>query len=113
MRPEKWLVILGLCVLQLVLLFQLERQNDALRVENGQLQTTLAAERTLNREKVETLEKEIHFQQDLQEQLRKELSALEINKSNINTTAHENKAALRRIRNVDSLYRAVARHYQP
>ena len=86
-------------------------ENRALKSSLKIFETSLEQERQKNLLQLDSLEQIILRQDQLHLQLRDSLATLHSHRTHLNTKSDENKAAITRIHDVDSLYHLVARHY--
>ena len=100
-------VILFLVVLLLVLGNYTRKKSD----ENSILRSSLEQEKQKNELQLDSLQELIHVQDRMQLQLKDSMAGLERRRVHINTKSNENKTAIIRINDIDSLRNAVARHY--
>ena len=100
-------VIFFLVVLLLVLGNYNRKKSD----ENSILRSSLEQEKQKNELQLDSLQELIHVQDRMQLQLRDSMAGLELRRVHINTRSNENKTAIIRINDIDSLRNAVARHY--
>ena len=107
-------VILFLVVLLLLLGSYTQKkydENRALKSSFKIFETSMDQERQMIELQLDSLEQIILRQDQLHLQLRDSLATLHSHRTHLNTKSDENKAAITRIHDVDSLYHLVARHY--
>ena len=105
--------------LSIILLFVLITITHRQDVENRSLKQDLQLlERSLDQSRerdlyrIDSLQSLVEAQGRRNQALKDSLHLLEHQKKHLNKRSNENKAAIVRIADVDSLYREVARHYQ-
>ena len=87
-------------------------ENRALKSSFKIFETSMDQERQKIELQLDSLEQIILRQEQEHLQLLDSLASLESHRTHLNTKSDENKAAITRIHDVDSLYHVVARHYR-
>ena len=86
-------------------------ENLSLKSSLQLLETSFEQQLQKNQQQFDSLQQHIRHQNQLQLQLKDSLAGLETLRIHLNHRSNENKAAIARIHDVDSLYNVVARHY--
>lgn len=89
------------------------RENKSLKQEMEHMEKDIEAIRQQNLLKIDSLQVVILAREQIHRQLKDSLALLEKQRNKIKKLSDENKAAINRIADVDSLYDEVARHYRP
>ena len=107
-------IILFLVVLLLLLGSYTQKKYDenlSLKSSLQLLETSFEQQLQKNQQQFDSLQQHIRHQNQLQLKLKDSLAGLETLRIHLNHRSNENKAAIARIHDVDSLYNVVARHY--
>ena len=113
-RFELRAIILFLVVLLLLLGCYTQKKHDenrSLRSSLQLLETSFGQQLQKNQQQFDSLQQHIRHQNQLQLQLKDSLAGLETLRIHLNHNFDENKTAIARIHDVDSLYNVVARYY--
>src|SRR5690606_4642987 len=89
-----------------------QNENSSLKSTLQQLESANLQQQEKNRQHYDSLEQLLRQQEVLQLQLKDSLASLQLKRHHLKTRSDENKAAIARFRDADSLRDAVARHYQ-
>ena len=86
--------------------------NKTLKSSLQLLEFSLEQQKSRNQQQLDSLQQRILHQDHLQLQLKDSLRLLRDQRQHLKRRSHENKAAILRLRDADSLYQLVARHYR-
>ena len=98
-------------VAAVVVLWQ-EKEKQQLEEQLQQLEITMEQRRKKNLQQLDSLQQSVEGQQKLNIQLQDSLNLFQLKREQLNSRTNENKAAIGRIRDIDSLRDVVARRYR-
>jgi len=87
-------------------------ENASLRSTLQQLETSFSQQLEKNRQRYDSLQQHLELQDALHRQLKDSLARFEVHRTHLKKRSNENKAAIARLRDADSLRELVARHYR-
>ena len=98
-------------VAAVVFLWQ-EKEKQQLEEQLQQLEISMEQRRKKNLQELDSLQQSVEGQQKLNIQLQDSLNLFQLKREQLNSRTNENKAAIGRIRDIDSLRDVVARRYR-